>query len=309
MTNNLDMVRISVVIISYNQENLISRALDSVLQQKEYGLHKIIVCDDCSQDNTWKVLEEYKSKYDEYLEIHKNEKNLGIYRNLNQAYSLVPNTDIVLNLSGDDIYMPLFFKDIQSWIIKERINPQKDKATLYGDFIVIYPNGKERLIKNDAIIKYHNEDAVSLKIKHLMYTRSSAITFACFKSFDKIPFDKGLCIAEEICDLQTSLHSEKNYYEPKVWSAYYSGIGISTKMNNKFYRDDRINAFYYLINKFNLQGDVLYSVFHLINLYSFYNHASFKVFYNTWKWYFKGYKPISIRYIVKSTVKMFLGRL
>lgn len=303
------MVRISVVIISYNQENLISRALDSVLQQKEYGLHKIIVCDDCSQDNTWKVLEEYHRRYDKYLEIHKNEKNLGIYKNLAQAYSLVTNTDIVLSLSGDDIYMPTFFSDIQEWSIRERINPQKDKAALYGDYKVIYPNGMERLIKNDAIIRYPNEDAFSLKIKHLVSTRSTAITFACFKSFDRIPFEDGLCISEEICDLQKGLHSEKNYYEPKVWSAYYSGIGFSTKMNNKCYREDRINALKYIIDKYHLQGDNLYSVYHYINLYSFYNRASFKAFYNTWKWYFKAFRPADIRYVIKTTLKMFLGRL
>ena len=50
------MVKINVLIITYNQEDLIKRAIDSILCQKEYGLNKIVVSDDCSSDNTWNVL-------------------------------------------------------------------------------------------------------------------------------------------------------------------------------------------------------------------------------------------------------------
>ena len=55
--------RISVVIITYKQQDLISRAIDSVLCQKEYGLKEIVISDDCSPDNTWSVLNNYSNKY------------------------------------------------------------------------------------------------------------------------------------------------------------------------------------------------------------------------------------------------------
>ena len=52
----IKMKRITVLVMTYNQEELIKRALNSILNQKEYGLFKVVVCDDCSKDNTWNVL-------------------------------------------------------------------------------------------------------------------------------------------------------------------------------------------------------------------------------------------------------------
>ena len=52
------MNRINILLITYNQENLIRRTLDSILCQKEIGINNIVVNDDCSKDNTWEILKE-----------------------------------------------------------------------------------------------------------------------------------------------------------------------------------------------------------------------------------------------------------
>lgn len=52
---------VSVVIPVYNRENTIKRAIDSVLSQT-YSNIEIIVIDDCSTDNTVKIVNEYKDK-------------------------------------------------------------------------------------------------------------------------------------------------------------------------------------------------------------------------------------------------------
>ena len=76
---NSVFAKISVYVITYKQKNVISRALDSILAQKEFGLDHIIVCDDCSPDGTWDIIQSYKEKYPEYFIIHKNLLNKGIY--------------------------------------------------------------------------------------------------------------------------------------------------------------------------------------------------------------------------------------
>ena len=63
--------RHSVIIITYNQEHLIKRALDSVVCQKDY-LYEIIISDDCSTDYTWKVVLEYQRKYPSLLKPYRN---------------------------------------------------------------------------------------------------------------------------------------------------------------------------------------------------------------------------------------------
>lgn len=50
--------KISALVICYKQEKLIKRAIDSLLNQKEY-LYEICVSDDGSPDKTWEVLQEY----------------------------------------------------------------------------------------------------------------------------------------------------------------------------------------------------------------------------------------------------------
>ena len=85
------MKRIVICIVSYNQEDVIGRTLDSILNQKEWGLFKIIVSDDCSKDRTWEILQEYKGKYPEIMDIHRNEHNLGIYGNVAQSNTYLPD--------------------------------------------------------------------------------------------------------------------------------------------------------------------------------------------------------------------------
>ena len=52
---------ISVALASYNGAKYISEQLDSILAQT-YQDFELIVCDDCSTDNTWLILEEYVQK-------------------------------------------------------------------------------------------------------------------------------------------------------------------------------------------------------------------------------------------------------
>ena len=49
--------KISVLMITYNQEKIVRRALDSLIAQKDY-LYEICINDDCSTDNTFQVIQE-----------------------------------------------------------------------------------------------------------------------------------------------------------------------------------------------------------------------------------------------------------
>lgn len=70
------MIKISIIITSYNVENYIEQCLDSVLNQTFKDI-EIICIDDCSTDNTYKILENYKNKYGNKIKVFKNDKNYG----------------------------------------------------------------------------------------------------------------------------------------------------------------------------------------------------------------------------------------
>ena len=58
--------RISVLVITYKQQDIVGRTLDSLLAQKDY-LYEICLSDDCSPDNTWQVLLNYQKQYPDLI--------------------------------------------------------------------------------------------------------------------------------------------------------------------------------------------------------------------------------------------------
>ena len=65
------MKKISVIIPTFNGENVLQRCIDSVLNQKGNFEIEILICDDCSTDNTIKIAEKNKCV------IFKNRLNSG----------------------------------------------------------------------------------------------------------------------------------------------------------------------------------------------------------------------------------------
>ncbi|MGI6436479.1 MAG: glycosyltransferase family 2 protein [Sphaerochaeta sp.] len=102
-----DRPLVSVVIISYNQEDYILECLESIRLQT-YDRIELIVSDDCSSDGTWRHIEQWESNHGprfEKIHIHRNEVNLGITGNLSGALNMVTG-EYVKMLGADDLLFP-----------------------------------------------------------------------------------------------------------------------------------------------------------------------------------------------------------
>lgn len=97
---------ISFLLLTYNQENFVRDALDGAFSQT-YSPLEIIISDDASNDNTAKVIEEYISNYQGPHKVifHRNEKNIGIAQNVNNAMALASGEYFIL-AAGDDKSLP-----------------------------------------------------------------------------------------------------------------------------------------------------------------------------------------------------------
>lgn len=93
---------ISIAVTTYNGEKFLREQLDSLYNQS-IKPDEIIVCDDCSIDNTITILEEYRQKYDLIYVV--NKKQLGVNKNFFQALSLCTG-DYICICDQDDIWMP-----------------------------------------------------------------------------------------------------------------------------------------------------------------------------------------------------------
>ncbi len=71
---------VSILIPTYNGAHRVGKAIESALSQT-YSNIEIIVCDNCSADNTVEVVQTYAKKKDSRLHLVVNETNIGPTRN------------------------------------------------------------------------------------------------------------------------------------------------------------------------------------------------------------------------------------
>ena len=91
----------------YNCADTLPEALDSLYQQT-YQNFRIILCDDASTDETYKVAKSYADKYDN-IYLMRNEQNLKLAATLNRCLEFV-DTEFVARMDGDDVSLPTRFE-------------------------------------------------------------------------------------------------------------------------------------------------------------------------------------------------------
>jgi glycosyltransferase involved in cell wall biosynthesis len=96
-----------IEMITYNHEKYIAQAIESVLMQKTNFAYQIIICDDCSTDKTAQICKAFKDKYPDKIDLHLNEKNLGVYLNAKKIHDIShsSNAEYIAMLDGDDYWM------------------------------------------------------------------------------------------------------------------------------------------------------------------------------------------------------------
>lgn len=91
-------IEVSVCILTYNHEKYVKQAIESLINQKTNFEYEILVFDDCSTDNTIKMIEDH---YNNQVKIYCNDENKGISRNLYNAVTVAKGNYIAV-MAGDD---------------------------------------------------------------------------------------------------------------------------------------------------------------------------------------------------------------
>lgn len=65
----MENIQISVICTSYNYEQYITKALDSIINQKTNFTFEIIVVDDCSTDSSRDILKTYQQQYPNLIRL------------------------------------------------------------------------------------------------------------------------------------------------------------------------------------------------------------------------------------------------
>ena len=130
---------ISVIIPVYNRENLIQRAIKSILNQTYKNL-EVLVIDDGSTDRTEEKVKELQDKRINYF---KNERNKGVSIARNRGIKLSAGEIIALQDSDDESYPTRLEKQL-----KILLNSNDEVATVYCGMELYDSNSGEKIGEN-----------------------------------------------------------------------------------------------------------------------------------------------------------------
>ena len=98
------VAKVSVCIVTYNQEKYIAQCLQSIVDQQTDFNFEIIVSDDCSKDNTPSIISEFASKYNN-IRFIKRTQNVGAFKNSSETHKEAIG-QYVCHCDGDDYWLP-----------------------------------------------------------------------------------------------------------------------------------------------------------------------------------------------------------
>jgi glycosyltransferase involved in cell wall biosynthesis len=144
-------IPVSVALAAYNGENYLVEQLESVLAQTHKNL-EIVVCDDCSEDGTGKILDSYAERG--LIRYYVNERRMGSVRNFEKVMSLC-NGDFIAPCDQDDVWKP------------EKISTLIEEI---GDNLLIHSDA-ELIDKDGKMIHPSYTEYARKQIEHMNFSR------------------------------------------------------------------------------------------------------------------------------------------
>lgn len=105
MINDTGDIKVSVCVVTYNQEKYIAECLDSLVNQETDFKFEIIVGEDCSTDGTRAIVQQYVDKYPNLIKPIFHKQNVGAVENVKQVY-IAAKGKYIAHIDGDDMALP-----------------------------------------------------------------------------------------------------------------------------------------------------------------------------------------------------------
>ena len=137
-------MKLSVFVVTYNQEQYLRQCLDSIVMQKVNFDYGVIIGDDCSTDGTGAICDEFADRVKSQksrvksIEVYHHSKNMGLLKNWEFVMNKCQGEYIAL-IEGDDY-----------WIDEHKLQRQVDWLDTHPEYTLTftraeiqYENGAE----------------------------------------------------------------------------------------------------------------------------------------------------------------------
>src|SRR6185312_7655388 len=120
------MVKVSVFMITYNHENYIRQAIESIVGQVAGVRFELVIGEDCSKDNTRAICAEYSVKYPDLVRLLPSDRNYGPMGNTVRTLAACTG-EYVAMCEGDDY-----------WIDNLKLQKQVDFLDSHPDYSMCF---------------------------------------------------------------------------------------------------------------------------------------------------------------------------
>jgi glycosyltransferase involved in cell wall biosynthesis len=220
------MIKHSVILLTYNQENIVKRALDSIFTQSILP-YEVLIGDDASFDGTFQIIKQYEARYPNIVKAYQHSQNMGIFANQNFLMEKVSG-DIVSFLGGDDCFRPNLFFELNNLALENNVD-LRSKFVLVTNSVTLDLEGKETVFDNYS---HRNKNPFKRRLRYSLNYRSVGISSTLLTFVGPILEDVGFH-ADWLWCLKIDFNSEKHIYTNFISSEYHSGIGVISKISHK----------------------------------------------------------------------------
>lgn len=195
-----DFGLVSIVMPSYNCEKYIEASIKSVLSQT-YTNWELLIVDDCSQDNTLKIIESFADKR---IQLFVNEHNSGAAISRNIALAKAKGKWIAF-LDADDIWLTTKLEEQLTFMVNKEyhfsftdyrvsIDGSIDKYIRTGPNVVNYKKIKKYCYFFTSTVVYDSESVGLIQIKDLKKNNDYAMWIEALKKVSAYRYPKFLSI-------------------------------------------------------------------------------------------------------------------
>lgn len=189
--------RFSIIIASYNVEKYISECIESVLNQS-FSDYELIIVDDCSTDETRKVIEKYKDERIRVCTTNENTGTAGGSRNIGMKYA---TGEYILFLDGDD---RLYNKNVLTKI---------DNLIGKDEYEVVYLGYQDLGNENKTRISNKENSTKEVRIScDVTFSVSSRCWNNKFIKDNDMKFIEGMFYEDEVFCMKANILAEKTIY-------------------------------------------------------------------------------------------------
>ncbi|NJB81741.1 glycosyltransferase [Wenyingzhuangia aestuarii] len=223
---------VSVFMLVYNQEQYIEQTILSVLNQKTSFPFNLVIGEDCSTDNTLRIIKTLKNKYPHKIKLLKSKNNIGLIHNFVRTVKECDGEYIAI-CDGDDY-----------WIDEYKLQKQVKFLEENKDHSIVFTN-KKNLFSDGNLIESKDEKPETSDFKDLIKGNYIASVTVLFRNkirnltipewFLKYPYGDWPLYLLIIND------GSKIKYLNEYTAIYRTDIGVSSKLRKNISDITKVN--------------------------------------------------------------------